>query len=133
MLAGVFEIAGFTAAVAVVLGVVLHAPEGYRRLAVRWHRTHDGPRPLGPPVEQLARDVERIRRDLATLDPDSPRARRVGILAAYDDVLVDACRALGLPHTLPEEPDGLEREVERLRIEDALVTLGLIRGRTPGR
>lgn len=133
MLAGVLEIAGVVAGMAVFLGVILHAPGAYHRIAGRWHDRHDGPRPVGPPVERLARDVERIRRDVAGLDPACPQARRIGILAAYDDVLVDACRALDLPQTLPEEPAGLGREVERLRIEDSLVTLGLIPARTPGR
>ena len=56
-----------------------------------------------------------------------------GVLAAYDVVLVLACRALDVPDTLSGVPEGLEREVARLEVEERLVSVGLIPGRTPGR
>ena len=84
-------------------------------------------------MERLARDVQRIRADLAGLDPHTPVARRRGVVAAYDDALGDACRALGLPDQLVDLPEGLDREVVRLEVEEQLVSAGLIGARTRGR
>ena len=58
------------------------------------------------------------------LDPQTPVARRRGLLAAYDDALADACRALGLPDLLSDIPDGVERELARLEVEQELVEAG---------
>ena len=52
-------------------------------------------------------------------------ARQRGIVAAYDEVLVATALALDVPTTLCELPHGLDREAERLRLEDALGTAGL--------
>jgi hypothetical protein len=52
-------------------------------------------------------------------------ARRLGLSGAYDDVLSDACRALGVPDTLSELPPGLERDSERLHVEQELEEVGL--------
>jgi hypothetical protein len=84
-------------------------------------------------VERLARDLHRIRTDLSALDPHTPVARRRGLVAAYDDALADACRAMGIADLLRDLPDGMDREVARLEVEEQLVDAGLIRARTPGR
>ena len=52
-------------------------------------------------------------------------ARRTGTLAAYDDVLLEACRAVDLPDTLTGLPEGTERDAERLRLEFLLDRAGL--------
>jgi len=52
-------------------------------------------------------------------------AKQRGIVAAYDEVLVETARALGVPTTLAEVPDGLDHEAERLRLEVALERAGL--------
>ena len=52
-------------------------------------------------------------------------ARRTGTLAAYDDVLLEACRAVDLPDTLSGLPEGTERDAERLRLEFLLDRAGL--------
>ena len=51
--------------------------------------------------------------------------RRNATLAAYDDALVQACLALGLPDTLTGLPPGTDREAERLRVESLLEAAGL--------
>ncbi|WP_193608125.1 hypothetical protein [Nocardioides lijunqiniae] len=87
------------------------------------------PRPTGPPVEQIAADVERIRRCVRSAPPGMPVAQRRGWLQAYDDVLVEACRALGLEQALESLPPGSLRELERERVERLLVRAGLLPGR----
>ena len=125
-----------TAVAAVVIGTVLHGPalaRAARRTGVRLGLVAPDPPVLPPAVERLSRDVQRIRADLATLDPHTPVARRRGLVAAYDDALADACRALGIADVLGGLPDGLDREVARLEVEEQLVVAGLIPARTPGR
>lgn len=136
MLAGILQVAAVTAGGAAVIAVVLYAPAVVRtgrRLGIRLGVLAPDEPVLPQPVERVARDVRRIRADLVVLDPQTPVARRRGLLAAYDDALADACRALGLPDLLSDIPDGVERELARLEVEQELVEAGLIPGRTPGR
>ncbi|WP_193614047.1 hypothetical protein [Nocardioides lijunqiniae] len=91
------------------------------------------PRPTGRPVEQIAADVERIRRCVRSAPPGMPVARRRGWLQAYDDVLVDACRALGVEQSLETLVSGTRRELERERVERVLVRAGLVRSRDADR
>ena len=53
-----------------------------------------------------------------------PMARQRGIVAAYDDVLVDTAGRSRCPTTLAELPEGIDREAERLRLEHALERAG---------
>ena len=129
-------LAGVTAVAAVVIGAVLHAPamvRAARRVGVRWGLVAPDVPVLPPTVERLAHDLQRLRSDLATLDPHTPVARRRGVVAAYDDALADACRAMGIADVLHDVPDGMEREMARLEVEEQLVVAGLIPARTPGR
>jgi hypothetical protein len=84
------------------------------------------PMPGGRPVERIAADVERIRRSIRSAPPGTPVARRRGWLQAYDDVLVDACRALDVEQALETLPPGTRRELERERVERVLVRAGLV-------
>ncbi|OXM74683.1 MULTISPECIES: hypothetical protein [Amycolatopsis] len=88
-------------------------------------RRRTEPAPAGPPIEQLAADLRRVHRCLADLAPDAPMLRRRATHQAYDALLVQACAALGLRHWLDELPEGVERDVERLRVEEALRRAGL--------
>jgi hypothetical protein len=83
------------------------------------------PTPLGRPIERIACDLRRIRPQARTFTTGMPMARRRGILAAYDDVLLDACRALEVPTALDRMTDDLERESERLRTEAELERAGV--------
>ena len=83
------------------------------------------PTPLGMPIERIVTDLRRIRPQAMTPASGMPMARRRGIVAAYDDVLLDACRALGVPTALDQVTDHLERESERLRTEHELERAGL--------
>lgn len=80
----------------------------------------------GPPIEQLAADLRRVHRVLREFEDGAPIVRWQATRQAYDTLLVQACQAVEVCHQLDELPlDGFEREMERLRIEDALREAGL--------
>jgi hypothetical protein len=81
--------------------------------------------PAGPPLEKLAADLRRLRPEARSPRPGVPMARQKGIVAAYDGVLVATARALDVPTSLTDLPEGIDREAERLRVEDALEAAGL--------
>jgi hypothetical protein len=83
------------------------------------------PAPVGRPIEQVAADLRRLGAQLARVPAGAPMARRRGLQAAYDDVLVEAAALLEVPHALDTVPPGRSREVERLRLQTALAEAGL--------
>lgn len=97
---------------------ILHSP----RLIGRLH----GSPPTAPhcrPIELVAADLRRVHRDLQR--PGTPMARRRGTWQAYDALLVQACAALGIEQGLDSLGDGVDREAERLRIDEALRAAGM--------
>jgi hypothetical protein len=88
-------------------------------------RRRRGPEPTTPPIERLAADLRRVHRTLADFPPGTPNVRRVATREAYDSLLAQACAAVEVPHRLDALPDGMDRELERLRIEDALRAAGV--------
>ena len=78
----------------------------------------------GRPVERLAADLRRLRPQ--RLDPHRSRLQREAARLAYEDVLREAALALGISHTLLDVPRGLPRELELLRVEQALLDAGLV-------
>lgn len=89
------------------------------------------PHPPGPPIEQIAADLRRIRAQIDQAPPGMPVARRRGWLEAYDDLLVTACHALGLEERIRAFPEGSKRNMERERIERLLTRSGLRFGSKP--
>ncbi|MFD5828408.1 hypothetical protein [Lentzea sp. NPDC060358] len=86
------------------------------------------PSPLVPehrPIERIAADLRRVRRARARFGPGVSATKKIGARQAYDALLEQACAALGVEHRLRELPEGVEREVERLRVETRLEDLGL--------
>jgi hypothetical protein len=83
------------------------------------------PVPLGMPIERIVTDLRRMRPQALRPASGMPMARRRGIIAAYDDALLDACRALGVDTALDRVTDDLERESERLRTEHELARAGV--------
>jgi hypothetical protein len=79
----------------------------------------------GPPIEQLAADLRRVHHALVHLAPGTPIVRWRATRHAYDTLLMQACAAVEVEHRLDELPEGFEREMERLRIEEALRSAGL--------
>jgi hypothetical protein len=126
---GVLMIATWIAVIAGTIWVVINAAR-LRKLAIavarRVHLVGPAPAiPLTMPIERIAADLRRIR-PLARRQPaGTPMARRLALVGAYDDALLDACRALGVRTELDDLTDGIERESERLRIENELEEAGL--------
>jgi hypothetical protein len=83
------------------------------------------PAPVGMPIERIAADLRRIRPQALMPHSGMPMARRRAIVAAYDEALLDACRALDVPTDLDRVTDSLERESERLRTEAELGRAGV--------
>ena len=81
--------------------------------------------PVHRPLEQVAADLRRLARQLAFVPAGAPVARRRGLQAAYDDVLVEAAALLEVQHTITLAPAGLRRDAERLRLQAALTASGL--------
>jgi hypothetical protein len=115
----------------VVLLAVRHLPArlpGVRRLLIRAHLWRRPPvAPPGPPLEQLAADLRRLYPGAHHPQPGVRMPKQRGVLMAYDDRLVDTARALEVPTTLADLPaEGFDREVERMRLEQALAQAGLM-------
>ncbi|MDT7803388.1 MAG: hypothetical protein QOI78_6821 [Actinomycetota bacterium] len=92
---------------------------------VRRAREKRQPAPQGPPIERVAADLRRVHRLLVDYPSGTPAARRYGTRQAYDELLTQACRQIGVPHRLAELPEGMDREIERLRVEQSLRESGL--------
>jgi hypothetical protein len=88
-------------------------------------RRRRGPTPACPPIEQLAADLRRVHRTLAEYPPGTPALRRHATRQAYDALLVQACDAVEVSHRLDTLAEGMDREVERLRVEEALRDAGV--------
>jgi hypothetical protein len=82
------------------------------------------PRPSGMQVERIARDLRRLHGQVRHREGD-PVARHRGVVAAYDEALVDACRALGITTDLGSLPGGIDRDAERLRVETEVERAGI--------
>jgi|tagenome__1003787_1003787.scaffolds.fasta_scaffold20751060_2 hypothetical protein len=126
---GLLGILGTTAFAATSLGCVLYAPEIVDR-SIRVGRFLHILRPLPPmpdgaPLERIASDLRRLQPEARRHRQGTPQAKYRGVVAAYDDVLLDACRALEIPTPLAALPEGLEREAERMRVEFALEQAGV--------
>ena len=79
----------------------------------------------GPPIEQLAADLRRVHQVLVQLAPGTTIVRWRATRHAYDTLLMQACEALEVAHNLDDLPEGFERNMERLRVEEALRAAGL--------
>lgn len=75
-----------------------------------------------PAIEHIAADLRRLGRQRLAA---TGRSRRMAIDRAYDERLRQACRSLGVQHHL-DALDGIDREIERVRIEGELGALGLV-------
>jgi hypothetical protein len=81
--------------------------------------------PKGLPIEQLAADLRRVHRLLVQTPDGTPMVRRIATRDAYDELLRQACAAVEVEHELDTMPEGMERDMERLRVEEALRDAGL--------
>jgi hypothetical protein len=114
-----------------LIWVVLHMDKIARAVVrgLRWARIVPPPKPPPPPprvpLEQIAADLCRLSTAMRDVPPEASRARKHGLRLAYDDVLANAALALDVPHSLTTLPLGMDRDLERLRVEAALREGGL--------
>jgi hypothetical protein len=99
-----------------------HHPVGRRMPGYQPSRAAQRPR---RPVEVVAADLRRLARELAMVPGGMPMARRRGLLAAFDDVLVEAADLLEVPNQLTATP-AASRELERMRLLASLEAAGLV-------
>ncbi|GLZ33458.1 hypothetical protein Lesp02_56460 [Lentzea sp. NBRC 105346] len=103
----------------VLFWLLLRLPRLVRRLR------HPKVMAEGPPVEAIAADLRRVRRVLRFYEPGTPALRRVSARQAYDELLKQACRAVQVEHQLDVLPEGVDKDIERLRVEESLRCAGL--------
>jgi hypothetical protein len=114
--------------VAVVAALIAWTGPVVRRIAGSWRRRRreGDPEPWRRPLQVVAADIRRLGRSLALVPAGAPMVRRRALIAAYDDVLVEAAVLLDVPHELRTTPEGPARDVERLRLLGALENAGLV-------
>ncbi|MGB3442812.1 MAG: hypothetical protein WBA97_29060 [Actinophytocola sp.] len=104
---------------------LLRVPRTVDAVGAYLRRRRRGPESARPPIERLAADLRRVHRTLADFPPGTPALRRRATREAYDALLVQACAAVDVPHRLDRLGEGMDREVERLRVEEALRSSGV--------
>jgi len=101
----------------------------WRRLAVvnGCHRVrpHMDAVPDRRPIEVIAREARRLGHRFRETRHGVSFAKAEGVRRAYDEVLAEACGALGLAHLLAVLADGPELDAERRRVERLLHVWGL--------
>lgn len=98
--------------------VLTHSREHRRNVRLLRHQQ-------GVPLEQVAANLRRLRRVVST-DANRSAAHQMGNRLAYDRVLTQACDMLGVEHDLAQESSGLERDIERFRLEAELERAGVV-------
>ena len=79
----------------------------------------------GRPIEQLAADLRRLRRAVAT-DQQRSATHQLANRVAYDQLLIQACAMLAVLHDLDKTTAGPERDIERIRVEAELERAGIV-------
>lgn len=126
---GLLRIFACTVLTAMLVGGVLYrhaVTAGAVRLGRLLHVVPAGASaPAGRPLERIVRDLRRLEPVARRPREGTTNVRHRGVVAAYDDVLLEACRALDITTSLGSLPEGLERESERLRVEFELEQAGI--------
>jgi hypothetical protein len=78
----------------------------------------------GAPLERLAADLRRLR-EVLRADAHRSAAQQLGNRMAYDQVLMQACSMLEIEHELRDDTTGIERDIERFRVEAELERAGV--------
>ncbi len=79
----------------------------------------------GLPIERLAADLRRLR-SVVGGDEHRSAAHQMGNRLAYDRLLMEACAMLEITHELDESTSGMERDIERVRLEAELERAGVM-------
>ena len=123
---------------AILIGVPLIVNAIHDLLSGRWdehlgRRAQSDPADVGEaaldlrgrPVEQLAADLRRLRVAVAT-DQRRSATHQLANRVAYDQLLIQACQMLNVPHELGKNMAGPERDIERIRVEAELERAGIV-------
>ncbi len=78
-----------------------------------------------PSIEQIAYDLRRLDKQRRSGPSRYSQVWSAAVLSAYDARLQLACRCLGLPEHL-QPLEGVDREIERLRVESELQAAGML-------
>jgi hypothetical protein len=110
--------------------VLILAPKLYGFLAgLVPERGSRDPKPVGPPIEQLAADLRRLLRLHSELTVSAHLAMRAHRLWAVEAAIgvraLEAAKALGVPHREPEMPGALGRD-EMCGLLKALANAGMV-------
>src|SRR5215203_2989248 len=98
--------------------------ESRRQKAERRRNLRAMRRQQGVPLEQVAANLRRLR---GVLTVDAHRSvHQIGNRAAYDQVLIQASEMLQIEHDLAKRSAGMERDIERLRVEAELERAGVV-------
>ena len=142
-MADVYQVVLGAIAVSIMILVPIGCVAVYDLLAGRWddsiHRWRDRHeatvehrrnvkalrRLQGVPLEQVAADLRRLRVAVGT-DSHRSAAHQMGNRMAYDRVLMQACAMLEIEHELSATTSGLERDIERFRVEAELERAGFV-------
>jgi hypothetical protein len=79
----------------------------------------------GIPIEQLAADLRRLR-SLLGHDEHRSAAHQIGNRLAYDRLMIQICEMLDIEHELGGNSIGVERDIERFRVEAELERAGVV-------
>lgn len=82
-------------------------------------------RQRGVPLEQVAANLRRLR-GVLTVDEHRSAVHQIGNRVAYDQVLIQASEMLQIEHDLAKRSAGMERNIERLRVEAELERAGVV-------
>jgi hypothetical protein len=122
---------------AILVGVPLIANAIHDLFSGRWDEHLGRRRPSDPadaeaaphlrgrPVEQLAADLRRLRVAVTT-DQRRSATHQLANRVAYDQLLMQACQMLNVPHELGKNTAGPERDIERIRLEAELERAGIV-------
>ena len=77
------------------------------------------------PLQVVAADVRRFGRQVALVPGGAPVSHRRALLAAYEDVLIEAALLLDVPNDLRTAPPGPVRDAARLQLLAELEEAGL--------
>ncbi len=78
----------------------------------------------GMPLEQVVADLRRLRLVVGD-DQRRSAAHQMGNRLAYDRLLAQTCDMLEVHHDLTTDSTGMERDIERIRIEAELERVGV--------
>lgn len=81
-------------------------------------------RQAGAPLEEVVANLRRLR-SVVGADARRSAAHQMGNRLAYDRLLTQACEMLEIEHELGQESGGIERDIERVRIEAELERAGV--------